>query len=120
LKDNERVSQEIEVMVHNLDSSAFPKTDNPVTMRVIRLFSDAGRPLAVDEIASVLSVNISSVQYCVDLLIDRDLIVQTRAGFESSWTERNFPDLYVLTPRGREYVRELECVDYQNSEDVVS
>jgi len=90
-----------EKIVPDPDDSAFPK--DPVTMRVIKLLSDAGLPLSVDEVASALSLDVSAVGYCFDLLIEHDLIVQTRGGFESSWTERSFPDLYVLTPRGREH-----------------
>jgi len=35
--------------------------------------------------------------------------VQTRAGFESSWTERDFGDLYVLTFRGRQCIHEWKA-----------
>jgi hypothetical protein len=95
-------------IVHDLEPVAFPKNDDPIVMRVIKLFSDAGRPLSVDEAASVLSMDMSTAQYCFDLLIEHDLIIQTQAGFESSWTERSFPNLYVLTSRGRKYVLERE------------
>jgi hypothetical protein len=97
-----------EVIIHDSDPLAFPRTASPVTMRVLKVFSDMGRPLSVEEVASTLSVSMSMVQYCIDVLMERDFIVQTRAGFESSWTERSFPDLYVLTLRGRKYVRERE------------
>jgi hypothetical protein len=95
--------------IHCLDSVVFPKIDNPVTMRVISLFAEADRPLCLDEIVSRLCVDMSMVQFCVDLLIEHNLIVQSRAGFESSWTERDFPDLYVLTSRGRQCIHEWKA-----------
>jgi hypothetical protein len=86
-----------------------PDKYKPVTIKMMKLLFDAGRPLSIDEVASVLLIHFSAVQYYFDLLIQHDLIVQTNAGFESSWTERNFPDLYVLTSRGRKYFLESEA-----------
>ncbi len=109
----------MEVTIHDSDPVVFPKTVQPVITRVMKVFFEMGRPLAIDEISSFLSLDMSNVQYCIDLLIEYDFIVQTRAGFESAWTERDFPDFYALTPRGREYVFEIERAECEHSKDGV-
>jgi len=90
-----------ELIVRDPSPLVSPDEYGPVAIRVIKLFLDAGRALSIDEVAPLLSMDITTVQYHFDLLIEHDLIVQTKAGFESSWAERSFPDLYRLTSRGR-------------------
>jgi hypothetical protein len=75
-----------------------------LVIKVLSSLCDADRALSIDEVATALSIDISIIQYYFDLLVEDDLIVQTQAGFEHSWTERDFPDLYTLTSRGREYL----------------
>jgi hypothetical protein len=97
-----------EAIVHDLNLLAFLEKNNPTTIRVLKVFLDMNRPLSIDDVVFAISTDISIVRYCFDLLIEHDLIVQTKAGFESSWTERDFPDLYVLSSRGRKYFLENE------------
>jgi hypothetical protein len=82
------------------------KKHERVIIKVIELLYNTDRALSIDEIASALSIDISIIQYYFDLLVEDDLIVQTKAGFEHSWTERDFPDLYILTSRGHKYLLE--------------
>jgi hypothetical protein len=82
------------------------KEPNLIQMKVLKLFFDAGRNLSIDEVASSLSMDIYTIQYHFDLLLQCDLLVQTRGGFESAWVERDHPDMYGLTPRGRECIAE--------------
>jgi len=80
-----------------------PRLD-AVTEKVLKLFFDAGRELSINDIAASLSINISIAQYHFDLLLEDDLIIQTRVGFVAVGRER--PSTYNLTSSGRKYVME--------------
>ena len=74
------------------------------TEKVLLHFFNVGRDLSVNDFVSVLSGGISVIQYHFDLLLKDGLITMTRSGEKSSWTQTDEPDMYALTPDGREYV----------------
>ena len=99
-KDIERLKQIIEGF-----EKKDAKTDlDQVTEKVLKLFFDTGRGLSPEEIAVFLSTNVNTAQYHLDLLSERDLIIQTRVGSESSRGRTRVPALFEITPAGREYV----------------
>lgn len=79
---------------------------NEVTENVIKLFFNAGRELPVNYISSTLGIDINTALYHFDILLKDNLITQTMAGSESSWTGTSDPDMFDLTPEGRKYVIE--------------
>ncbi|HVP77269.1 MAG TPA: hypothetical protein VMV04_05200 [Thermodesulfobacteriota bacterium] len=89
-----------------------PKKDGPksrldaVTEKILQLFLDTGQELSVDQVASKLSMNISTVQSHFALLSEAKLIVQITTDDKSSWTRESIPALFELSLSGRKYVIE--------------
>jgi len=105
-KEIERQKQVIEA----LQGSQSTKKYNEITEKVIKLFFNAGRELPVNYIATSLAIDINTALYHFDILLKDNLITQTMAGSESSWTGTSDPDMFDLTPEGRKYV-----VEHKNS-----
>ena len=101
-KEIERQKQIIEA----LQGSQSTKKYNEITEKVIKLFFDAGRELPVNYVATSLSIDINTALYHFDILHKDNLITQTMAGSESSWTGTSDPDMFDLTSDGRKYVIE--------------
>lgn len=80
------------------------KKYDKVTEHIIRYFFDSGRELSINHFISILALNISTIQYYFDLLLKDNLIRRSTMGEKSSWARIDEPDLYSLTPAGREYV----------------
>jgi len=80
------------------------------TIKVLKTFFDAGRELPANYIASALSMDINTALYHFDILLKDNLITQTMAGSESSWTGTSDPDMFDLTPEGRKYVIENNLI----------
>jgi len=80
------------------------KKYKPETEKILRHFFDAGRELPMNQFLSIVSQNASILQYHFDLLIKDNLIWRSTEGQQSSWARVDEPDLYSLTPTGREYV----------------
>jgi DNA-binding transcriptional ArsR family regulator len=74
-----------------------------VTEKVLKLFFDKSRDMSIDEVADALSMDIGTAQYHFDLLLESNLIIQTRIGFTSPEVHETAP-LFELTLSGREYV----------------
>ena len=99
-KEIERLKQIIE---------GFKKNDakgdlEQVTEKVLKLFFDTGRGLSPEEVAVFLSTSVNTAQHHLDLLSERDLIIQTRVGLESSRGRTRVPALFEITPSGRKYL----------------
>jgi hypothetical protein len=77
-----------------------------VTEDVLKVFFQFGRDLSIYDCVRALSLDVSTIRYHFDLLLEGNLIIQTRAGFDSSWTGESSPDMYDLTPTGRKYIVE--------------
>jgi len=126
-KENGALKSEISILKHkqNENESQFnkaieeteglnqviegPKKDDTrphldaVTEKVLKLFFEKSRDMSVDEVAAALSMDIGSAQYHFDLLLESNLIIQTRVGFTSFQSRESAP-LFELTLSGREYV----------------
>ena len=101
-KEIDRQKQAIE----SFKESQSAKRYDEVTEKVIKLFFDAGRELPVNHVAGSLGIDINTALYHFDILLKDNLITQTMAGFESSWTGTNDPDMFDLTSEGRKFVIE--------------
>lgn len=101
-KEIERQHQIIKALQ---DTQGIKKYDE-VTEQILKLFFDTGRELSINDFALAMSLNINIIQYHFDILLQNDLITQTRVGFESSWTGESSPCMYDLTPSGRKYIVE--------------
>jgi predicted transcriptional regulator len=77
-----------------------------ITEKVLKLFFDKGRELSVEETAAILSMDINTARYHLDLLLEGKLIIQTTSADKSSWTREDTPALFELTYLGRKYVIE--------------
>ena len=103
-KEIERLNQIINGMKAKKDDSK--KHYDPVTEQILKQFFNAGKGLSINDFTSIMLMNISTIQYHFDILLQNGLITQTKAGFESSWTGESSPDMYDLTHDGRKYVIE--------------
>jgi predicted ArsR family transcriptional regulator len=74
-----------------------------VTEKVLKMFFYRRRELSVSEVANTLSIDVSTTWYHFDLLLERKLIEQTRAGFVSLQGRRRNPQ-FRITSSGREYI----------------
>jgi len=101
-KEIERQNQ----IIKTLQGVQSTKKYDPITNKVIKLFFDAGRELSVNEVASILSIDINTIRYHFDLILQDKLIIQTQSEFESSWINESSPAMYDLTPHGRKYIVE--------------
>jgi hypothetical protein len=100
IKEVERLNQVIKGLKKD-DKKAHLDT---VTEKILKLFFDTGREMAINSIAADLFMDISTIRYHFDLLLKDKLIIQTKSGWESSFPGLNSPEMYDLTPSGREYV----------------
>ena len=99
---NKEIKRQKQV-IETLQESQGTKKYNEITNKVIKLFFDAGRELPVNYIAAALAIDINTALYHFDILLKDNLITQTMAGSESSWTGTSDPDMFDLTPDGRKY-----------------
>jgi predicted ArsR family transcriptional regulator len=74
-----------------------------VTEKVLKMFFYRHRELSVSEVAATLSIDARTTRYHFDLLLHRNLIGQTRAGFVSLQGRRRDPQ-FRITSSGREYI----------------
>ena len=95
--------ERLNLLVQGFDDKT-QKRFGAITERVIKHFFDTGRELSVNNFASILSSNISTIQYHFDLLLKDDLITRTSMGVKSAPLGINRPAMYSLTRTGREYV----------------
>ncbi len=100
-KEIERLNQVIEAPKKE---DAKPHLD-AMTEKVLKLLFDKGRDMSMNEVAATLSMDIGTAQYHFDLLLEGNLIIQTRTGFTSSRSRENAP-FFELTLSGRKYVVE--------------
>jgi hypothetical protein len=105
-KEIERLNEVIKVPKKDGEK---PRLD-AVTEKVLKLFFDKGRELSVNEVAAILSINISIARYHFDLLSEAKLIIQTTSADKSSWTSESTPALFELTFSGRKYVIENKLI----------
>ncbi len=98
-KEIERLNQFIE----ELEKDDAKKRLDAVAEKVLKMFFYRRRELSADEVAATLSMDASTVRHLFDLLLENNLIVQTRVGFESLQGRRRDPQ-FGLTSSGREYV----------------
>jgi hypothetical protein len=105
-KEIERLNEVIKVPKKDGEK---PRLD-AVTEKVLKLFFDKSRELSVNEVAAILSINISITRYHFDLLSEAKLIVQTTTDDKSSWTGKGTPALFELSYLGRKYVIENKII----------
>ena len=73
------------------------------TEKVLKMFFHRRRELSVSEVAGTLSIDVRTTQYHIDLLLQKNLIEQTRAGFVSLQGRTRDPQ-FRITSSGREYI----------------
>ena len=105
-KEIERLNEVIKVPKKDGEK---PRLD-AATEKVLKLFFDKGRELSVNEVAAILSINISIARYHFDLLSEAKLIVQTTLADKSSWAVESTPVLFELSYSGRKYLLENKIV----------
>ncbi len=71
--------------------------------KVLKMFFYRRRELSVGEVAGTLSLDLRSTRYHFDLLLQKNLIEQTRTGFVSLQGRRRNPQ-FRITSSGREYI----------------
>ncbi len=98
-KEIERLNQ----LIEELEKEDAKTHLDAVTEKVLKMFFYRRRELSVDEVAATLSIDVSTVRYHFDLLLENNLIEQTRVGFVSLQGRRRDPQ-FGLTSSGRKYV----------------
>jgi septation ring formation regulator EzrA len=98
-KEIERLNQFIQQLERDDAKTLF----DAVTEKVLKMFFQRRRELSVSEVADTLSMDVSTARYHFDLLLENNLIQQTRVGFVSLQGRRRDPQ-FGLTSSGREYI----------------
>jgi transcription termination factor NusB len=98
-KEIERLNQFIEELEKD---DAKTRLDG-VTESVLKMFFYRRREMSVSEVAGTLSIDVRTTRYQFDLLLQKKLIEQTRAGFVSLQDRRRNPQ-FRITSSGREYI----------------
>jgi predicted nuclease with TOPRIM domain len=105
-KEMERLNEVIKVPKKDAKKTRL----DAVSEKVLKLFFDKGRELSVNEVAAVLSINISTAQYHFDLLSEAKLILEATTGDKPTWAAESTPALFELSYSGRKYVIENKIV----------
>ena len=74
-----------------------------VTEKVLKMFFHRRRELSVSEVADTLSIAFNTARYHFDLLLENNLIQQTKIGYATLQGRRRDPQ-FSITSSGREYV----------------
>ena len=98
-KKIERLNQ----LIQELEKDEAKTRLDAVTEKVLKLFFRRRRELSVNEVAAALSIDINTARYHFDLLLENNLIEQTKLGFVSLKGRRRDPQ-FGLTSSGREYI----------------
>lgn len=98
-KEIERLNQSIQELE---EKDAKTRLD-AATEKVLKMFFYRRRELSVSEVAGTLSIDVSTTGYHFNLLLQRRLIEQTRAGFVSLQGRRRNPQ-FRITSSGRDYI----------------
>jgi DNA-binding transcriptional ArsR family regulator len=98
-KGIERLNQ----LIQELETDDAKTYLDAATEKVLKMFVRRRRELSVNEVAAAFSIDVSTARYHLDLLLENNLIEQTRIGFVSLQGRKRDPQ-YSLTSSGREYV----------------
>jgi len=98
-KEIERLNQ----LIQELEKDDAKTRLDAVTEKVLKMFFYRRRELSVDEVAATLSIDVSTVRHHFDLLLENNLIEQTRLGFVSLQGRKRDPQ-FGLTSSGRQYI----------------
>jgi len=98
-KEIERLNQ----FIQELEEDDAKTRLDVVTEKVLEMFFYRRRELSVSEVADTLSIAFSTARYHFDLLLENNLIQQTRIGYASLQGRRRDPQ-FRITSSGREYV----------------
>ena len=98
-KEIERLNQ----FIRELEEEDAKTRLHAVTEKVLKMFFYRRRELSVSEVAGTLSIDVRATRYHFDLLLQKHLIKQTRAGFVSVQGHRRNPQ-FRITSSGQEYV----------------
>jgi DNA-binding MarR family transcriptional regulator len=98
-KEIERLNQ----FIQELEKDDAKTRLDAVTEKVLKMFFYRRRDLSASEVAGTLSIDVSTTRYHFDLLLQKNLIEQTRAGFVSLQGRRRNPQ-YRITSSGRKYI----------------
>jgi DNA-binding MarR family transcriptional regulator len=98
-KEIERLNQ----FIQELEEDDAKTHLDAVTEKVLKMFFYRRRELSVSEVAGTLSIDVRTTRYHFDLLLQKNLIEQTRAGFVSLQGRRRNPQ-FRITSSGREYI----------------
>jgi len=74
-----------------------------VTEKVLKTFFRRYRELSANEVAGTLSIDVRTTRYHIDVLLQKNLIEQTRAGFVSLQGRTRDPQ-FRITSSGRDYI----------------
>jgi DNA-binding MarR family transcriptional regulator len=99
-----------EIQRLNLVIDGFENKDkeqyNHITNKILKLFFDVARDISVNEIASKLAMDISTAQYHLDLLSNKNLIRYSSKIPVSLKVRSGTSRTLEITPQGRKYVIE--------------
>ena len=98
-KEIERLNQ----FIQELEKDDAKTRLDAVTEEVLKMFFYRRRELSVSDVAGTLSIDVSTTRYHFNLLLQKHLIEQTRAGFVSLQGRRRNPQ-FRITSSGREYI----------------
>jgi predicted ArsR family transcriptional regulator len=98
-KEMERLNQ----FIQELEEDDAKTRLDAVTEKVLKMFFYRRRELSVSEVAGTLSIDARTTRYHFNLLLEKNLIQQTRAGFVSLQGRRRDPQ-FRITSSGREYI----------------
>ena len=98
-KEIERLNQ----LIQELEKDDAKTRLDAATEKILKMFFYRRRELSVSEVAATLFIDVSTARYHFHLLLENNLIEQTREGFVSLKGRRRDPQ-FGLTSSGREYI----------------
>jgi len=104
LNKGEEEIKRLNQVIEGLKNAGTKTHLNEVAEKILNVFFDVGRGLSFNEVAAFFSMDINTVKYYFDLLLESDLIERTTVGFVAP--RNRAPVLFELTPSGRKYVVE--------------
>ena len=106
LNDATKETQRLNEIINAFQKNQSIKKYDEITENILKAFFQFGRELSIYDCVHELSLDVSTIRYHFNLLSEGNLIIQTRAGVESSWAGESNPDIYDLTASGRKYIIE--------------